>query len=325
MIRVNRWIATALTAAFLLIALLVAGTRVLQADAPSNEAASGGAAFGSGTSQSPYRIEPLDLLAIHTIGTLIIDPIDGTYLVEPNGLVDLGASYGRADINGLTLEEAEARIAQHLKKILMRPEVQVTAAGRASQWQQVLPPEPRRPIIPGDLLFVSAVGTLLDAPVQGLYRVEPAGTIALGPVYGRARVQGLTQEAAAKAIEKKLKEVLRRVDVEVITEQARQATPPKTPYAIGSGDVLFLNVVFERRPNASFHGVYPVEPAGTVLLGPAYGRIEVKGLSLEAAEQAIREHVKKVRSGWKSDLQKPAGQPNVLVTLAGWKIAESVK
>ena len=34
--------------------------------------------------------------------------------------------------------------------------------------------------------------------------VEPAGTIALGPAYVRARVEGLTLEAAEKVIEKQL-------------------------------------------------------------------------------------------------------------------------
>ena len=51
-------------------------------------------------------IHPLDVLQIRAVGTLLDQPIDGFYLVEPNGQVALGPAYGRVDVKGLTWEQA---------------------------------------------------------------------------------------------------------------------------------------------------------------------------------------------------------------------------
>ena len=47
---------------------------------------------------------------------------------------------------------------------------------------------------PGDRLYVDATNLLRDAPLKGVCRVEPAGTLPLGPTYGRVPVGGLTIE-----------------------------------------------------------------------------------------------------------------------------------
>jgi hypothetical protein len=75
--------------------------------------------------QEPYRIQPLDVLTIRVTGTLIDQPIDGKYLVEPDGKVPLGPTYGRVDVKGLDIEQAEKKVAEHLKEILKNPEVQI--------------------------------------------------------------------------------------------------------------------------------------------------------------------------------------------------------
>jgi protein involved in polysaccharide export with SLBB domain len=163
----------------------------------------------------PYRVQPLDVLTIRAMGTLLDQPIDGKYLVEPDGQVALGPGYGRADVKGLTIAEAEQKITRKLQEVLAKPEVQVTAAGRATQWRDGAPPTTSYTIKPGDRLFVYVVGTLLDQPIHGIYQVEPTGTIPLGPGYGRAQVRGLTLEAAEEAIQKKLSEVLTKPEVQV--------------------------------------------------------------------------------------------------------------
>ncbi len=50
-----------------------------------------------------------------------------------------------------------------------------------------------------------------------------------------------------------------------------------------------------------------MEPSGTVPLGPLYGRVNVQGLSLEAAEKAIEKKLRKILT-----------DPKVSVTVAGW-------
>jgi hypothetical protein len=88
-------------------------------------------------------------------------------------------------------------------------------AGRVSKWQQGKPPQAPYRISPGDPLMIRVTGTMIDQPVNGEFIVEPQGTVALGPGYGRAQVAGLTLEQAEAAICKKLQEVLNKPDVSV--------------------------------------------------------------------------------------------------------------
>ena len=80
------------------------------------------------------HFQPLDVLQIRDIGTLIDQPIDGFYLVEPDGNVALGPAYGRTNVKGLTCEQAEEKITRQLKAVLMNPTVQVTLAKRPNKW-----------------------------------------------------------------------------------------------------------------------------------------------------------------------------------------------
>ena len=79
-------------------------------------------------SQDLSHIGPLDVLNIQAIGTLLDQPIGGFFLVEPDGRVALGPAYGRVDVNGLTMEQAEQKITQQISKIVTGPSVQVTLA-----------------------------------------------------------------------------------------------------------------------------------------------------------------------------------------------------
>ena len=328
--QVHRITLVVLAALFASAAVIVAETRLLQAAATGEAASSRKPAEVPTTSASPTEvglqprdktchIQPLDLLNIHVFGTLEVEPINDRYLVEPDGQVALGPSYGRADVNGLTLEQAEERITKQLGKTLVRTEVQVTAAGRATQWRKVAPPNTSYTISPGDMLFVSVWGTLVSAPVDGFYRVEPSGTVALGPLYGRVQVQGLSPEAAEKAIETKLLEVLMKVGVQVIPAQLKIAEAPKALYTIGTRDLLRIDVaanIAGRSPVLGpVNGIYLVEPNGTVMVGEAhvFGEVQVRGLTLEAAQETIRRKLEPVVT-----------KPSVQVTLAGWKTDEEL-
>ncbi len=160
-------------------------------------------------------IQPLDLIRIQAVGTLMDQPINGIYLVEPSGQVTLGPSYGRVAVKGLSLLAAEAAITKQLKTVLTRPEVQVTAAGHATHWRSGQPPTAPYHIHPGDLLQIQAYGTLIDQPIDDNYTVEASGTVPLGPVYGRVNVNGLTLAEAKAAIVKHLREILRKPEVSV--------------------------------------------------------------------------------------------------------------
>jgi protein involved in polysaccharide export with SLBB domain len=59
---------------------------------------------------------------------------------------------------------------------------------------------------------------------------------------------------------------------------------------IRAGDRLRI-AVSKALPNEPIRGVFQVEASGKVALGPAYGRVSVKDLTLEAAEAAIRAHL----------------------------------
>jgi beta-lactamase regulating signal transducer with metallopeptidase domain/protein involved in polysaccharide export with SLBB domain len=162
-----------------------------------------------------HRIQPLDLLMIRVLGTMLDQPIDRLFLVEPSGEVSLGPAYGRVEVKGLTIEEAEVAIQKKLQETLSKPDVQVTAAGRVSKWQSGKPPKTPYLISLNDILTIQVLGTMIGAPIDGEFVVEPGGTVPLGPVYGRAKVVGLTPEEAEAVIRKKLEEVLNKPDVSV--------------------------------------------------------------------------------------------------------------
>lgn len=71
-------------------------------------------------------IEPGDRLRIRGLNTIPTDPIDAVYRVEPSGKVSLGAVYGRVQVGGQTLEDAEASICWQLGNYLRNPKVSVT-------------------------------------------------------------------------------------------------------------------------------------------------------------------------------------------------------
>ena len=175
------------------------------------------ASDAAGESATTGNIQPLDLLSIHVLGTLIDQPIDGVYLVEPSGQVTLGPAYGRVELKGLTIEAAEAAVHKQLAKTLARTDVQVTVTGRVTPDSWNSGPYPIAPyhIQPSDLLQIHVLGTILGQSIYGNYAVEPGGTVALGPAYGRVKVQGLTLEQAEAAITKHLRKVLVKPDVSV--------------------------------------------------------------------------------------------------------------
>ena len=269
---------------------------------------------GQSSDASLNNIQPFDVLQIRVVGTLQDQPIDGFYLVEPEGVVSLGPAYGRVKVEGLTWEQAEGKIVEKLKEVLAKPEVQVSLARRGGEtWREAVLPKPPYKIGVFDVLQIRVIGTLLDQPIDGFYLVESTGTVALGPAYGRVSVKGLSLEEAGMAIRKKLQEVLVKREVQVQLarqanqkEQWRELRRPRRRIRSGRAHLLSIKVV-GTIVGYPLDGIFSVELTGTVALGPAYGRVEVQGLTMEAAAAAIQKK-----------LQEILTKPEVQVTFGGW-------
>jgi polysaccharide biosynthesis/export protein len=123
---------------------------------------------------TPYRLETYDVLQIRAAGTLVDQPVDGFYLVESEGNVNLGPAYGMARVKGLTIDECKKIILDKLSEKLQQPEVSVQLARTAA-----------------------------TQPVTGQYLVGPDGTINLRQ-YGTVQIAGKTSAEARQAIEKHL-------------------------------------------------------------------------------------------------------------------------
>jgi polysaccharide export outer membrane protein len=133
----------------------------------------------------PYRIETYDVLQIRASGTLWDQPIDNFYLVEAEGVVNLGPVYGTVRVAGMTIEEANETILKKLREILSKPGVSVQLARTA--------------------------GT---QPVSGEYLVGPDGTINLRS-YGVVHVAGKSVPEIKVAIQEHLSQFFDSPEVAV--------------------------------------------------------------------------------------------------------------
>ena len=133
----------------------------------------------------PYHIESYDVLQLKVLNTLLDQPIEGMFLVEAEGTVELGPAYGTVRVAGMTIEEAEKEIHKKLELVLARPQVSVQLA-RASGLQ----------------------------PITGPYLVGQDGTVNLRQ-YGSVRVAGMTLTEAKLALEKHLGSFLDSPEVSV--------------------------------------------------------------------------------------------------------------
>lgn len=135
----------------------------------------------------PYHLKVLDVLLIQVVGNGQ-PQIDGTFAIELDGTIRFGFPYdgpnqnedpalridGPVTVDGLTIDEATAKIRVHLMKTFRDPVIRVSLAEIAGL-----------------------------QPIAGEHLVAPDGTVNLG-TYGRVSVVGLTVEEATAAIEQHL-------------------------------------------------------------------------------------------------------------------------
>ncbi|NQT40371.1 MAG: polysaccharide biosynthesis/export family protein [Planctomycetes bacterium] len=161
--------------------------------------------------RSPYLLEVYDCLQIDVTGTLLDQPINGGFLVEAEGIVNLGPAYGSVRVVGNTVKQARRLIADQLKPILRRPKISVRLL-RTSGLQPIGPP-------------------------NNQYMVGPDGTINLD-MYGTVHIAGKTLTEAELVIEKHLAQFL---DGPVVSLKVSHNS--KVYYIITQGTDLGDNVV----------------------------------------------------------------------------------
>jgi len=135
--------------------------------------------------RSPYLLRTADVLAINVSGSLPDAPIAGAFVVQPGGIINLGAPYGAVKVSGLTTEAAQNAINQLLRQHIRDPLVSVSLVEMSGRQQ-----------------------------IAGQHLVGPDGTVTLGS-YGSVPVVGLTLVQAKLAIENHLTNFLEQPEVAV--------------------------------------------------------------------------------------------------------------
>jgi polysaccharide biosynthesis/export protein len=156
----------------------------------------------------PHRLEPFDGILVRVANAFTDAPIMDAYFLDPEGKIDLGPTYGRVSVVGMTTDEAQDTIRRHLAQIIEDPQVTVSLAFSSGAQQ-----------------------------VQGEHLVGPDGYVNLG-TYGSVHVAGLTIDEAREQIERQLSNELE--DPEVVVDVF--AYNSKKYYVVTEGAGLGDNV-----------------------------------------------------------------------------------
>ena len=258
------------------------------------------------------KIAPFEMLRVEVVGKLdgsAIERIVASESVQPDGDISFGTR-GRFHVEGLTVAEAEKAIASQLFKNVEDPKVQVVRVGVSTpKWARTGPFK----IQEGDQLRVILNEVPADVRGGKEFKVDWDG-LPLGATYGRTQVIGLTLRQAEEAIAAHLKQFAEDPKVAVTLHDFAPPTGPSSPVdkaqpaagerastaripdTIEPGDIL--NIEVQGAPDgAQVRPVAVVEPDGNVALGAQYGRVNVKGLTMIQAENAIRKHLEKTLQG----------------------------
>ncbi|HEX4608450.1 MAG TPA: polysaccharide biosynthesis/export family protein [Urbifossiella sp.] len=158
----------------------------------------------------------------------------------------------------------ELPVPRELNKVSLPPYVIETPDILIIEATRLIPLPPYR-VEPLDVLYVSGRGVFETDPLNGLYPVDPDGTINLGPAYGgQVRVVDMTTDQIQQAVQAKVKAAVPQAQVTVSLAQSR-----------GAQQVA---------------GQHIVRPDGTVGLG-SYGSVYVAGMTIAQAKQAVEAHL----------------------------------
>jgi polysaccharide export outer membrane protein len=133
--------------------------------------------------KAPYRLRAFDTLVVIARAALPDAPINAPYVVEPGGMLDFGAPYGRVRVLNMTVDEAKAAIEKHLAEQLNDPTTSVSLGDIAAKQQ-----------------------------ISGQHLVGSDGKVTLGS-YGKVQIVGMTVGEAKAAIERHLSETLEQPEI----------------------------------------------------------------------------------------------------------------
>lgn len=154
----------------------------------------------------PHKLEPFDAILIRVANAFADQPIADAFFIDPEGTVDLGPTYGRVKVVGLTIDEAQAEIRRHLSQLIEDPQVSVSLATSSGAQQ-----------------------------ISGEHLVGPDGRVNLS-TYGQVYVAGMTLEQARAAIEKQLSKFLEDPQVAVDVFAYNSKTYYVITQGAGNGD-----------------------------------------------------------------------------------------
>ena len=121
--------------------------------------------------------------------------VDGEFLIQPDGALDLGPVYGRVAVAGLTVDEAREAVVRGLQTY--EAGADGTPTGIADPQVSLSLPNPQAP-----------------QPVAGEHLVRPDGTVSLG-IYGAVPVAGMTLPEVRGAVQAALSRYLANPEVNV--------------------------------------------------------------------------------------------------------------
>jgi polysaccharide export outer membrane protein len=160
----------------------------------------------------------------------------------------------------------DAPVPKELNKVSLPPYVIETPDIVLIEAVRLIPLPPYH-VEPMDVLYVSGKGVFDTDPINGLYPVDPDGTINLGPAYGgQVRVVDLTTEEIQRVLQNKVRMFAKSAEMTVSLAQSRGVQQ------IG--------------------GQHMVGPDGTVSLG-TYGSVYIAGMTKAQAKAAIESHLAK--------------------------------
>jgi protein involved in polysaccharide export with SLBB domain len=134
----------------------------------------------------PHRLEPFDGIIVQALGVASDAPIANVYVIDPEGKIDLGPTYGRIKVSDLTIDEAQDAIRRELSRFYGDVDVSVSLALSSGAQQ-----------------------------IQREHLVGPDGRVNLG-TYGSVYVAGRTIDEAREAIETHLSNFLN--DPEIVLD-----------------------------------------------------------------------------------------------------------
>jgi len=157
-------------------------------------------------------------------------------------------------------------VPKELNKVSLPPYVIETPDILVIDAIKVIPLPPYR-VEPLDVIYVTGKNVFESDPINGLYPIDPDGTINLGPAYGGViRVADLTTDDIQKIVQNKVRLFAKGAEVTVSLAQSRGVQ--------------------------QISGQHMVGPDGVVRLG-SYGSVYVAGMTVAQAKAAIEAHLGK--------------------------------